>query len=196
MSGAVWAAVVFLCCLPACRLCPQVAVGPGQLQRQRWTGADRRWRTFCFDVPLSCAPCQLGLAVGPLAAEASTYVPKKASAGAAAGATDGVPQQQQQQPKQFTHFAPQQLPAELAVAAVLATPPSLNGRSDGKSGSSGTGGTGGKGGGSNGAGAASCGSLSRSAHFFSLAFSLFEELLGARFPLPAMQQASGVSLLA
>ncbi len=100
-------------------------------------------------------------------------------------------QQQQQQPKQFTHFAPQQLPAELAVAAVLATPPSLNGRSDGKSSSSGTGGTDGKGGGSTGAGAASGGSLSRSAHFFSLAFSLFEELLGARFPLPAMQQASG-----
>ncbi|KAL4420393.1 hypothetical protein ABPG75_010049 [Micractinium tetrahymenae] len=60
----------------------QMAVGPGQLQRQRWADPERRWRTFCYELPLSCAPCHLGLTVGPLAAEATTHVPKQALLGA------------------------------------------------------------------------------------------------------------------
>ena len=72
--------------------------------------------------------------------------------------------------KQLTHFAPQQLPPELAVAAVLAAPPSISADPSSSDG----------GGGSD--------SLPRSGHFFTLVFSLFEELLGASCPLPAMQQ--------
>jgi hypothetical protein len=86
------------------------------------------------------------------------------------------------QQKQLTHFAPQQLPPELAVAAVLAAPPTISAAepasSDGGS----------DGGGGGGAGASRSDSLSRSAHFFTLVFALFEELLGASCPLPAMQQ--------
>lgn len=163
-------------------------MGPGQLLRQRWAGAERRWRTFCYELPLPCSPYQLGLAVGPLAAEAATHVPKQAPAAAAGTGDGGAQEPRPQQAQQFTHFAPQQLPAELAVAAVLAVPPSVNGRSDSKPGSAGAAG---KGGSSADASSSRGGGLSRSAHFFGLAFSFFEELLGARFPLPTMQQAGG-----
>lgn len=111
-----------------------------------------------------------------LQAEATSLDCKEpANAAGAADAATSPQQQQQQQQRQMTHFAPQQLPPELAVAAVLAVPPSLAGAANGSNGSP--------------AGGSAAGtSLARTAHFFGLAFSLFEELLGAHCPLPAMQQ--------
>jgi hypothetical protein len=113
----------------------------------------------------SCAPCQLGFAVGPFQMEATTH-PAAATLGASGAA----------QQKQLTHFAPQQLPPELAVAAVLAAPPTIPAEPTSSDGGGG------------GDGASRSDSLSRSGHFFTLVFALFEELLGASCPLPAMQQ--------
>lgn len=155
----------------------EVAVGPGRLECQSWADGERSWRTFHYALPLACPPCQLGFAVGPFRAAASAL---PAAAAAANGKAADPPRQ-----LQLTHFAPQQAPAELAVAAVLCAPPSLsapNGKAPG-----------------GGAGAGSDG-LSRSAHFFGLVWSFFEELLGAKCPLGAMQQvgrlAGGCLLLA
>lgn len=158
---------------------PQVAVGPGQLRRQSWADAGRRWRTFHYALPLACPPCQLGFAIGPLQAEAAAHAGHKTTA-AAVGAGGGTPPADLPAALQLTHFAPRQLPPELAVAAVLAAPPALGG--EGGSGGSGAN----RKASSGSAGAAS--PLSRSAHFFGLVFSLFEEVVGERFPLPAMQQ--------
>jgi len=46
----------------------EVAVGPGQLVKQTWAGGDQRRKTFHYDVPLACAPRDLGFAVGPFEA--------------------------------------------------------------------------------------------------------------------------------
>ena len=158
-AAAVWWEGVELTCRA-----DEVAVGPGQLQRQSWADAGRQWRSYHYAVPLSCPACQLGFAVGPFRM-APTSLPAPPS-GAAAGGSGA------QQQTQLTHFAPQRLPAELAVAAVLAAPPGVAPSAADTGGSAVDG-------------------LARSAHFLGLCWSLFEDVLGARCPLPSLQQVGG-----
>lgn len=152
-----------------CAPLPQVAVGPGRLQRHSWADAGRRWRTFHYELPLPVPPCQLGFAVGPFRM-AATALPGPAAGAAASGGA-------QPEAAQLTHFAPQRPPAELAVAAVLASQPSVARDAGGCGGSGGA------------AAAVASDGLARSAHFTGLAWSFFEELLGCSCPLPALQQA-------
>ena len=42
----------------------QVAVGPGQLAKATSSPDEPRWRTYHYELPLPCAPCQLVFAVG------------------------------------------------------------------------------------------------------------------------------------
>lgn len=151
-------------------------MGPGQLQRQTWADGERRWRTFHYALPVACPPCHVGFAVGPFRMVASALPPAKDGGGgggaadngsAAQGAAAGAAAASRGDP-QLTSFAPQQAPAELAVAAVLAAKPCLAP--------------------ANGSGSEATDGLARSAHFTGLVWRLFEEVLGARCPLPAMQQ--------
>ncbi len=153
----------------------QVAVGPGQLQRQTWADGERRWRSFHYALPVACPPCHLGFAVGPFrmavsslpAAKDGTAAANAAEKGAEANGAGSSKDAGSQGEPQLTSFAPQKPPAELAVAAVLAVQPSIAP--------------------ANGTSAAADG-LARSAHFTGLVWRLFEEVLGARCPLPAVQQ--------
>lgn len=168
--------------VPCCSLPMQVAVGPGQLQRQTWADGERRWRSFHYSLPVACPPCQLGFAVGPFRM-APTSLPAAKDSGGAAGAAENGPAANgagssadaaSQGDPQLTNFAPQQPPAELSVAAVLAAKPSIapaNGSSTATDG------------------------LARSAHFTGLVWRLFEEVLGTHCPLPALQQVCAVLCL-
>lgn len=169
-GGVLLCAVLLACLLTHATPRPvQVVVGPGQLQRQSWAEAGRLWRTFHYSLPIAAPPCQLAFAVGPFRVLATSAAAAKAGGGKQQAQTGGG--------KQLTHFAPQQQPKELAVAAVLAAPPLV--ASAGAEGQPGSGSS---------TNSASDG-LARSAHFFGLVWGFYEEVLGTRCPLPAMQQA-------
>lgn len=115
---------------------------------------------------------------------AKTPAPRKGAAAASNNQQPLDPAQQQQKQQQkardegqedqrhLTSFAPADSPPELAMGALLAAPPHV--ASDGPPDAQ--------------EAAAAADGLARSAHFFSLVFSLFEDLLGCKCPLPGMQQ--------
>jgi hypothetical protein len=120
----------------------------------------------------SCAACHLGFAVGTFRLLADTPARRRKKGKQASQQQQQQQQQQAADDRQLTHFAPLEVPPDLEVAAVLAVPPSTSVEdSDADK-----------------AAAAAAYGLPRSSHFFGLAFSLFEEVLGTRCPLPAMQQ--------
>jgi hypothetical protein len=84
---------------------------------------------------------------------------------------------QQEEQRHLTSFASAEPPPELSVAAMLAVPPLVT--SDDPPAAQ--------------EAAAGADGLARSAHFLSLVFTLFEDLLGGKCPLPGMQQVGALA---
>lgn len=155
-----------------------MAVGPGRLTKQTWADAEQQWRTFYYDVPLTCAPCDLGFATGPFSVlpgspgDVPTQGPPPVqgqlinstaagngitgtlgtlSEGIGPGTPGGLVSSSYSNTAPIvTHFAPP-----------------LDSRMEGSS----------------------VGDMPHTSLFFALPFALYCEVLGSRFPLPAMQQA-------